>query len=278
MRVSWEIGQNWLPLQVGENNAGDLVGLSQRPVMVLRGGFPELDPRLFAPLSDVITCGRAAMFLTCVCGFWIECGCVLTCGLSWMFCGLRLHFYGPFTSTGYVHRREFPLCTVKPLVPGGTHDTHRNFTISSAIFRNPLLSIDHVAFEFLFGDEFWLFDLKPRVLLTNRRSGNQHLGGSESREWLVTFDDAPRRSSCHRVFDRSDRDAAQEFLWFKVCGTGLAVDDNQSYESLTWRYHIGACHGAENMIRIQGGLVLAGSVQFRLVMAGFVMEEGFAAP
>ena len=75
------------------------------------------------------------------------------------------------------------------------------------------------------------------------------------------------------VFDRSDRDAAQEFLWFKVYGTGLVVDDCQSYESLTWRYLIGACHGAENMIRIQGGLVLAGSVQFRLVMAGFVLQE-----
>ena len=126
MRVSLEIGQNWLPVQVGENIAGDLVGLSQRPVMVLRGGFPELDPRLFAPLSDVITCGRAAMFLTCVCGFWIEYGCVLTYGLSWMFCGLRAAFLWALTSTGYVHRREFPLCTVKPLVAGGTHDTHRN--------------------------------------------------------------------------------------------------------------------------------------------------------
>ena len=138
----------------------DLVDLSQRPVMVLRGGFPELDPRLFALDGDVFSCGRAATFFTCVCGFWIEHGCVLICGLSGMFCGLRAAFLWALTSTGYVYRREFPLCTVKPPVASGTHYTHRNFTISSAIFRNPLHTIHHVAFEFLFGDEFWLLRLE----------------------------------------------------------------------------------------------------------------------
>ena len=183
-----------LPLQVGENNAGDLVGLSQRPVMVLRGGFPELDPRLSAPLSDVITCGRAAMLLTCVCGFWIEYGCVLTYGLSWMFCGLRAAFLWALTSTGYVYRRGVSSLYCQT-TSGQWYARHTpKFTISSAIFRNPPHTIHHVAFEFLFYDDFWLFDLKPRVVLTNRRSGNQHLGGSESREWPVTFDDEPRTS------------------------------------------------------------------------------------
>ena len=78
----------------------DLVDLSQRPVMVLRGGFPELDPRLFALDGDVITCGRAATFFTCVCGFWIEHGCVLICGLSGMFAACGLHFYGRLRQLG----------------------------------------------------------------------------------------------------------------------------------------------------------------------------------